>query len=608
MLQARFTLRCLPLFLSAGFACAADVPSFDADPVIVTATRVASPRSSLSSDTTVISAKELQQAGSQSLGQVLSRVPGVEFARTGGLGQPASLYLRGANGNQTLVLLDGQRLAPGADGSSAFDTIPVSMIDRIEIVRGSASGLYGADAVGGVVQIFTKSGKGAPSGSVTVDAGSDRTFGGSANVGGTVGDTRFSVSVDAHNSDGFNLTKPTSMYYEADRDGWQQRSSSASLSHFFGDNVEVGVRGSYVDTKADYDGGAYDQDPLSHRTQSTGAAFANVKVNDWWQSNFLAGIGRDRYVTESSYPSNTATTQQQFQWTNILQSGIGQWLVGAEYLRESLDSSTDYDQTTRYNSSVQAGWQNDFGPHHLQANVRYDDNSQFGGKTTGGVGYAWRFVEGWQLFANAGTSFHVPSFVDLYYPSWPGFAPASNPNLQPEEGKSVDGGVRWQSGVWKMDATAFYNRIDNLITLDANYTPQNVNAARIRGLTLNGNGALGAFELGANVTWQDPENEDTDKQLARRAKVYGGMTLAQTIGDWRWNANWQAAGRRYDDQANTKPLAGYGKLDLGLDYQIAKQWSAGAQLLNAFDRDYELARGYNNGGRMWFLNLRYSGA
>ncbi|HSC79320.1 MAG TPA: TonB-dependent receptor [Chitinolyticbacter sp.] len=599
----RSVFKRLPLALA--LVAAYSAAEITLDPVIVTATRIESPRSSLSSDTTVLSSDDLAQSGATSLGEALSRVGGVEFARSGGLGQPASLYLRGANSNHTLVLIDGQRVAPGADGASSFDTVPLALIDRIEIVRGSASGLYGADAVGGVVQIFTKSGSGSPAGTVSVDVGSFHTVGGSASYGGELGNTRFSVGADARNSHGYNLTRPESSMYEADQDAWRQRSANFNLAHDLTQNNEIGVRGMTVESIADYDGGAFDDRPQSERKQSNIALYSNNRFTENWQSDLLVGQGRDRYETRGNYPYYSKIKQSQAQWTNTLTSTAGQWLLGLEYLEEKLESDTEYDETRRDNKAALIGWQQDFGAHHLQANARIDDNSQFGDKTTGGIGYAWRFTQGWQLFANAGTSFHAPSFVDLYYPSWPGYPPVANPDLVPEQGRSLDGGVRWQGGGWNADATAFYNRVRDLIVLDENYTPQNVADARIRGLTLNGGGRLGSLELAANATWQNAEDEANGTLLPRRAKAYGGAHIAQTLGDWRWSAHMAASGKRYDRRDEVGELGGYAVFDLGVDYRIAKAWQASLRVNNVFDRDYEYAAGYNTAGRNLFLKLAY---
>ncbi|GLS05721.1 outer membrane protein [Chitiniphilus shinanonensis] len=606
-----FPSRRLPLFLAALAATAVQaapgVPDTTLDPVVVTATRTAEARSSLSSDVSVIEGDTLRASGAQTVGEALGRLPGVQFNRPGGPGQPASLYLRGANGNHTLVLIDGQRLSPGADGSASFDTIPLAAIERIEIVRGSASGLYGADAVGGVVQIFTRAGAGKPAGTASIDYGSHRTVGASAGYGGAVGDTRFSVTVDARNSDGYDITRPESPYAEDDDDAWRQRSATLSLSQRLDERHELGVRGFYVETDADYDGGAYDPDPHSRRKQSSVSAYSNNRFGDAWQSDLLIGQGRNRYETDGAYPSRSLIVQDEAQWTNTLESSTGQWLLGLEYLRERLESDTDYDRTRRNNRAALAGWQRDFGAHHLQANLRYDDNSQFGGATTGGLGYAWFFAQGWQLFANGGTSFHAPSFVDLYFPSWPGYPPAANPDLVPEKGRSFDGGLRWQGGASMVDATLFYNRIRNLIVLDQNYTPQNLNEARIRGLTLNGSTRLGSLELNANATWQDPQDQETGKPLPRRARVYGAAGVAQTLGDWRWQANLGAAGQRYDKRDGIDPMGGYAVVDLGLDYRIARDWQAQLRVNNAFDRDYQQGLGYASDGRTAFIKLVYDG-
>ncbi|MDR3429309.1 TonB-dependent receptor domain-containing protein [Silvimonas sp.] len=609
----RFTPLVLALAATVAFADDASVQPV----MVVTATRIAANPDTLSSDTTVLTATQLANSGAQTLGEALATVPGVQFSRSGGFGQPASLYIRGANANQTLVLVDGQRMGSATLGGTSFDLIPIASIDHVEILRGPASSLYGSDAVGGVVQIFTKRGQGAPHVWGGVEYGTDSTWGANAGLSASQDDTRISLGVSHKESEGFNVTKPANtFYYEPDRDGWHQTSANFDLSHFFGERNELGIRGLYVQSDSAFDSGGLPPNPWTRETQTNLSVYSRNQITDAWKSTLTIGQSQDQshansfdYNTFLPYTSRFDTRQKQVSWENRIDSSVGNWLLGLEYLNESVTSTATYDVNSRINRAALAGWQNDFGDHHLQANIRAENNSQFGDQTTGNIGYAWKFAKQWQFTANAGTSFHAPTFNDLYFDC--GYV-CSNPNLQAEKGRSADLGLRWDAAGWNTTLVGFENRIRNLIVLDANnnYIPENLSEGKIVGATLTTQGKLAGLDIGGSITRQNPFDADTGLLLPRRAKLFGDVTVAQSIGMWRWNADLQASGQRYDDAANTaaNEMGGYGILGLGLDYKIAKTWKAGLRINNVFDRDYELVKNYNVQGRAYFVTLSYDGA
>ena len=616
MSRLHLLLRCtfsaitpLALALSAPFAHA------ETATVVVTATRIASPSDTLSSDITVLSASQLANSNAQTLGEALEHVPGVQFSRAGGFGQTANLFIRGANGTQTLVLVDGQRVGSAAAGGTSFDLIPLSMIDHVEILRGPASGLYGSDAVGGVVQIFTKRGGGVPHVYGSASYGTDRTNTLSAGLASSLDDTRVSADFSHKESQGFNQTKPSSaFYYEPDRDGYKQNSASFDLSHYFGQNNELGVRGYYIQSDAAFDAGGQPPNPWSRETQTNLSLYSRNQINSSWLSTFTLGQSDDKshsdaldYNTNLPFTARFDTRQKQVNWANNVDSASGKWLLALDYLGESISSTNAYTVTSRNSKAGVAGWQNDYGQHHFQANLRLEDNSQFGHQTTGSVGYAWHFVPQWQFTANAGTSFHAPTFNDLYFDC--GYV-CANPNLQAEKGRAFDLGLRWKAGGFNTSLVGFENRIRNLIVLDANnnYIPENLSEAKIVGATLATQGTWAGFDLGGSMTRQNPKDDATGNLLPRRAKWLGDLSVAQNLGQWRWNVGMNAAGRRYDDVANQNAMGGYAAFDAGLNYNLSKTWKAGLRVNNVFDRDYELVRDYHIQGRAWFITLSYDGA
>lgn len=601
------------LALCAAFAQAQDATPVE--PLVVTATRIATAQDSLSSDTTVITAAQLAASNAQTLGEALASVPGVQFSRAGGQGQPASLYIRGANANQTLVLVDGLRIGSATLGGTSFDLLPLAMIDHIEILRGPASGLYGSDAVGGVVQIFTKRGKGTPHMYASVGYGTDRTTSETAGLASTSEDNRFSFDFSHKQSQGFNVTKPSSaFYYEDDRDGYKQTSGSFDIAHFFDASNELGVRGYWIQSDTAFDAGGSPVNPWTRETQTSLALYSRNQINSNWLSDLSIGQSHDQshadaldYDTFLPYTSRFDTRQKQLNWSNTVTSSVGKWLLGLDYLDERISSTTNYTVDSRHTKAGLLGWQNDFGANHLQANLRVENNSQFGSQTTGNIGYLLHLNSQWQFTANAGTSFHAPTFNDLYFDC--GYV-CANPNLQAEKGRAFDLGLRWQAGGFNTSLVGFENRVRNLIVLDANnnYLPENLNEARIEGFTLATQGTLGGFDLAGSVTRQNPFDDATGHVLPRRARILGEISVAQSVGQWRWNAAMNAAGRRFDDLANQNVMGGYAAFDLGLDYALSKTWKAGVRLNNAFDRDYELVRDYNIQGRAWFVTLSYDGA
>jgi vitamin B12 transporter len=579
--------------------------------VVVTATRFPRPLSQTLQPVAIITAEDIAKAGQQTLVEVLQALGGVEIASNGGFGQPSSVFMRGANSTHTLVLVDGMRIGSATLGSTALENIPLNQIDRIEVVPGQLSSLYGSDAIGGVIQIFTKSGKTAPSASVAAGAGTDGTTSATAGISRSIGSTDFSLNVGYFGSDGFDATKPGAFGHSLDKDGYRNQNFSGKIVYHLDARNELGL------TVFQSDGNThFDNDPtidaVTHQTLSAFSVYSSNQITSAWQSLLRAGQGQDKSTTTGALPSFFATRQPQYTWQNNIKLGPGTAIAGAEYLIQDVTSDSTFALNQRTIKSGFVGYLGAYGKHDWQANARVDDNSQFGNHTTGLLGYAYRPTEELRFRVGAGSAFKAPDFSSLYSIDPTGsFTP--NPNLRPETSYSKEAGVNYQMGASRFSATYFDNHIDDLIIfvttdpLTFAGTVQNLSSARIRGVELAYQGSFASLQAYARVTLQNPEDEATGSMLPRRAREFGGAGLSGTSGSWNLGGEVIASSARFDQagEVGTSKMHGYGLLNLTATYAIDREWSVRARWNNVFNREYELAQNFNTPGTNVFLSLQY---
>jgi vitamin B12 transporter len=541
------------------------------DEVVVTAARVRQPLSSTLQSVTVITAQDVANSGQSTLLGLLQRLGGVEIAANGGAGQPGSVFIRGANSTHTLVLVDGLRIGSATSGTAAFENTPLDQVERIEIVAGPLSGLYGADAIGGVIQIFTRSGAGAPGYAVSAGYGAydTRKVNGSAQYRGTNVDAAFAAGFEDSNQ--FSATRPSIPFgqFNPDRDPYRNANASARFAYRFGHDAEIGASGFWSEGRTHFDAGS-DTDDVNVQRLSSYAAHAQGRVAPDWLALLRVGRSSDDVDTRGQFPGRFRTDQDQATWQNTFDVAGGALVAGAEYLRQKVSSDTDYTTTSRTIRSAFAGFTGDYGPHGIQAMLRYDDNSQFGGHTTGSIGYGYRLQQSVRLRASAGTAFHAPTFNDLYYPFF------GNPDLKAERSHSFDAGVDWHASSQNFSATYFENRVADLIVFDvATLLPQNLSSARIRGGEFRYEGTVLDSDVRAKLTLQDPVNSDTGAQLPRRAKSFASVDASREVGAWRLGIEVVASGARYDS-ANEDPAArmgGYALVNLHASRALAPGWT-----------------------------------
>lgn len=594
------------LALAAGLAlpCAAPaqrIPVSVGEEVVVTATRIPQKVSATSQHVTVITADEIAAGGYQSLVELLQARGGVEGTASGGPGQPSAVFIRGAEARHTLVLIDGLRINSPANGGTPYENIPLRQIERIEIVPGPLSSVYGSDAIGGVIQIFTR--RGADGASARVEAGSYGTRGLSATYGRRVTDTEYSVSAGAFESRAFDATRPEIPFaqHNPDTDRYRNKNFSARLAQHFSGAHELGATAFYSEGATHFDAGAATDD-VNRQTLQAFLAYSRNRVSANWVSLLRLGTTRDDSSSVGAFPGYFRTDQNQATWQNDIGTPVGTVVAGLEYLDQDVASSTLFEQTGRVVKSVFAGYRGEFGAHALQVNARRDDDSQFGAHNTGSLGYSYRFDSGWRARASAGTAFKAPTFNDLYFPDLPPFF-FSNPNLRPERSRSKEAGVDYDGAKRYFAATLFQNDITDLITVYTDpstfvSTTQNLMSAQIKGLELAWRGESQGWRTRAQLTVQDPRDELTGAQLRRRAKQFGSLGAGRMFGDWQLGAELVGTGARYDstNEAPNTRLHGYGLINLTANFALAKEWSINARWNNVLDRDYELVQFFNTPG------------
>ena len=580
------------------------------DPVVVTASRGPQSVLDLLADVTVIGADDIARAGAQSLPELLQRQPGVEIVQNGGPASVSGVFLRGTNRGQVLVLIDGVRLASQSVGATSLEAIPLEQIERIEILRGPASSLYGADAIGGVIQVFTRRGTAGLTGSASAGYGTYGTWSAAAGVGGSAGPFRLSAQLGAKGSAGFDaIADPRNFAANDDRDGYAGNNASASATLPWAAGQELSAQYFYSRLDAQYDGGPGHDDRTITTLQSWQVASRN-QLAESWVSRLSAGAGTDDSVSETGYGDFPfRTVQRQYAWQNDVALPRGALTLGLERREESVATDAEFAVTTRTTNAAFAIYQLRVAAHALQANLRVDDASQYGNHTTGAVAYGYTPAPGLRFTAAYGTAFKAPSFNDLYYPGF------SNPSLVPETSRNAEAGAYWSGGGdvadgrWQLRAIAYRNRVDDLIVFQCdaafNCAPQNADRATMQGVTLGADATIGTATVTASVDLQSPRNDTTDTLLPRRARQHGAITVAQQAGPLRVGAELVASSYRYDDAANLVRLAGYGILNLTAEWTLSPRWTVQVRANNVFDRDYELAAGYATGGATVFAALRW---
>ena len=602
----------LPLALAAAFPAAGQTLLAQAatEPqlheTVVTATRVARPLADLVSDVSIIDRETIETSGATGVIDVISRLPGVQISRNGGQGSSGSVYLRGAESRFTAVYLDGVRLDSQSTGGVVWEQIPLSQIDRIEVVRGPAAAIYGSDAIGGVIQLFTKKGEGKPAPYVGVGLGNQGTRTVQAGVSGGTGAVDYSVGLSHERADGFNARPGPSN--NPDDDGYRRSSANAKLGLQIDkrQRIEGTLLASNLNSQYDSSKTADDR---NHHQLRTGSLAWLAQWSDTYSTRLQATQSQSRYTSRPSF-YETETTLRNY----LLQN---EWRLGEHLLTAALERREDelHNPATaflgdlkrdRSQNALALGYGLNHGAHALQANVRYDDDSEFGGNSTGSLSYGYAITPRWRVTVAGGTSFRAPT---LYHR----FSQYGSPDLQPEEGRNIETGLRWTEGTSSVGVVAYRNRLRNLINFgaagpcaDSFGCYENVGRAEYKGVTLSAAHRIAGVSLRGSFDWQNPRDLDTGKLLARRAKRYATLGADTTVAGWTLGGELSASGRRYNEAANTNVLGGYTTVNLYASTRLARDVTLTARVDNLADKDYQTARTYATGGRQLYVGLKWA--
>jgi vitamin B12 transporter len=599
---------------------AADATDFDEIVVTGTRTEVALEDSLVPAQ--VIDRKEIERSQARSLLDLLKGRAGVNFTNQGGAGKLTTLFLRGAESDHVLVLVDGVRIGSATAGLAMFQDLPVDQIERIEIIRGPRSSLYGSEAIGGVIQVFTRKGGVGFEPHFRIGAGSHNLREASAGFSNRSERGWISAEGAYQETDGINACRGSEALFqgcfadEPDRDGY--RNVSVSLRGGVNVGDELTVEGHFLNADADneYDGSNFGGNETETTQQALGGKLtwmpnASIKLTaqagrsaDKSDAYFRQGAVRG-FVNTFDTRRDTVSVQADFAFAT------GQLLTaGGDWQQDQVTSTTAFTVTRRDNTAGFVEYQGKFGAHQLQASVRNDDNEQFGNHTTGSLGWGMALGGDFRFNATYGTGFKAPTFNDLYYPF------GGNPDLEPEESRSLNVGIGQYATDWSWTFNVFETRIDSLTGYDSAFELVQVDEARLRGAELTFATSIAGWDLSTQLSYVDPradarltaegaDNPNRGNLLPRRAPRTGRIDIDRSFGAFRFGTTVSGASARYDDAANNVRLGGYGTVDLLVEYAFHPDWTLQARASNVFDRDYETIAWYNQPGREYGLSLRY---
>ncbi len=581
--------------------------------VVVTASRSQQLLTDALPHTTVMGRDVIERSQAVDLPSLLASEAGFQFTQNGGRGTTSNLFLRGSASLGVLVLIDGVPMTKqDATGSISLEHIMLDQVERVEIVRGNVSAIYGSGAIGGVIQVFMRKGQGKPAAYAQLEAGAYGSVRTMAGIGGQVGDTRFSVGVGRHRTDGFSAMNTTQFSKEnPDADGYRNTNYSLNLSHELVKGHTLGLRAQGSDGEFDFDGGGNGTVADFHKGRSameTWAAYSHNQITRNWRSELTLGQGREKSIydaTQTSFPysSEAVTRSRTLNWTNTL--GVGDWLVtaGVEKQQQAIDTSDSTAARLNHERGVAAffaGVSGALGAHSMQLNLRRDDADGLDSQTTAYLGYGLAITPDWKLIASASTAFNLPPLGYLFDP-WSG-----NAALKPETARSSELGFQWARQGQVVRGTVFTTRVTDLMLYDfSTYAFSNVSDSSNKGLEVSYSGKLGVSDVRASLTQQNPVNESTGQQLIRRAKTMASMGASMPMGVWTLGGAVHYTGERTD--VATRPvLDAYTVANLTARYKLTPELVLTARIDNLFDRQYQTAYGYNQSGRAVYVGVAWT--
>jgi vitamin B12 transporter len=578
------------------------------DTVVVTAAREAQPLRTVTADMSVIERATIERSGAVGVADLLALLPGVQITRNGGPGQITSVSLRGSGNQHTAVFIDGVRYSSQEmQGGAAWAALPLAQIERIEVLRGPAAAIYGSDAMGGVVQIFTRLSDAKP-GELRAYAeaglGNQGTSRLASGLQGGAGGWTYGLHLADERSDGFDAGSPWAA--NPDRDGYAN--SSLGLNAGFKQGIhQFEARLQHNRLKAQYDQSAAPFDDYDKLKNTTGTLRWQATWSDRYQSVVQLGQARSDVRRFTDTPEGSEGTGSNYLLQNQWKRGAHRFNLDLERREDRL--RTDYvwtqnSDSRRVQDSLSAGWRYASGAHQWDANARHDRVRDQQSKTTGGLGYGLQLNESLRWVVSAGTAFRTPTL----YERFTGQAAA---DLQPESSANVETGLHYSADGRQLSAVAYRNKISNQITYDWTSSPacncyRNWESVEFKGLTLTGATRLDRLNLGLALDFLDPRNLENGKLVPYRSKRMLKLTADTRVAGWTLGTEAQLYSARFVDADNAASLGGYGVVNVFAQHQLARDWSLLARINNLGDRDYAPTKGYANAGRTLFVSVKWA--
>ena len=600
------------LLLSASFKVLAQsvVNTVELQQTVVTANRSEQLLIDALPHTTVLGRDVIERSQAVDLPSLLASEAGFQFTQNGGRGTAASLFLRGSASLQVLVLIDGVPLTKqDSTGSVSLEHIMLDQVERVEIVRGNVSAIYGSGAVGGVIQVFMRKGNGTPKAFAAIEVGSYGSSRASAGLSGQTGGTNFLIGIGRTVTSGFSAMN-TSQYpnENPDADGYRNSDFNLGLTQTLAPGHTLGLRAQGSDGQFDTDGGGFGTPTAIYKGASklnTWSVYSHNQMTSDWLSQLTLSRGRELSTYDASqsafpYDSQATTNSRTVNWSNSVT--LGNWLLtaGVESQIQSIDTNDSYaSQLSRERglSSLFAGLSGAIGAHSMQLNVRRDNADGLAGETTGYAGYGYQLQPAWKLIASVSSAFNLPPLGYLYDPF------SGNPALKPETARSTELGLQWAQDKQVARATLFKTRTANLMLYDfATWSFNNVTDASNRGLELSYSGRLASADLRASLTLQHPLDESTGLRLIRRARSMASVGASLPLGAWTVGGDLSYTGDR-PDIVTVPALPTYTLLNITTRYALTRELAWTVRIDNLLDRQYQTAYGYNQPGRTLYVGF-----
>ncbi|MEX0618184.1 MAG: TonB-dependent receptor [Pseudohongiellaceae bacterium] len=572
--------------------------------IIVSANRFAQPAGTVMAATSVITREEITRSLAQNLADLLSGKPGIQMAQSGGRGALTSLFMRGTESDHTLILIDGAQITTSTGSSGRLEYVPTDQIERIEIIRGPRSSLWGSEAIGGVINIVTARRTEADfDGSVRLAAGTENSRNGNANLAGNLGGTALNLGLSKSSTDGINFSRSGS----PDDDGYDNESLTLGLHRSISDDVALSLVYSDFDASSEFDDGEVDS-----RSRQLSATL-DYSISPDWTTRLTANRFKEDNDNRATFGDTISRSENaSLRWSNTLDLNGGQTLgFGVDRQRQQLDYASfgaTQSENSRDNTGYYGVYNRPLADVDLTLSIRNDDNEAFGHHTTGNIAVGKAFGDNTRAWLSYGTAFKAPNLLDLYV-GFPDFSFFANPDLQPETSENIEFGLALSAlgGDWSMNL--FHNEIENLISIDASFTTlDNVDKAVIDGFELTFGRDIMGWNANVGLTLLNHEDRSTGEDLLRRPEQTVSASLGKNFGRLDFSLQWLAQSKHRDVNPETfgsSEVGGYGIVNFIAGYHFSNTLGLRLRLGNVLDKDYEVVDGFNTLGRTAQLSMDY---